>query len=667
MCGIAGYLDYRSNQRISQATVQNMLARIRHRGPDQFGVYMDAIAALGNARLSIIDLDAGQQPMATSDKRYWIVYNGEVFNHNELRDELKQADVQFKTRCDTEVVLHLYVRYGAECLHKLNGQFAIAIWDAERKELFLARDRLGIRPLFYYSRSNQFVFASEIKALAAHPAISLELDETSLQQVFTSWACLPPRTPFKGISQLPPGCYTTVSRNSVATTCYWYPEFGQQPQPHKTESEFLEELEGLLKDSTRLRLQADVPVGAYLSGGLDSSLTTALAREYAGERIDTFSIAFTDKAFDESGHQLRMARYLGTNHQVVEATHREIGEIFPEVVWHCETPLVRTGPAPMFLLSRLAHQANYKVVLTGEGADEFFAGYDIFKEAKIREFWSREPNSKRRPTLFQRIYPDLENLSKIGNRYLSSFFGDNLEATSSVDYSHRIRWKNTQRSQRFFSAEIKARLNRNYTEIINGVPISDQINRASVLEKAQYLEIQTFMSPYLLSSQGDRVAMANSLEGRYPFLDYRVSAFCSKLLQRHRMPALKDKILLRKLGKRYLPEEIWKRPKKPYRAPIYRSFFHDKQLAYVGELLSEKSLKNTGIFDPLPVKRLTTKITHGQGLGETDDMALAGILSTQLLVHLFSKSNMTNASLDPNDDVKIVDFRKTSSPQKEQC
>ena len=662
MCGIAGYLNLRKNEAPSELMLRQMLAMIRHRGPDQFGIYLGDGIGMGNARLSIVDLASGQQPIATEDERFWIVYNGEIFNHRELRIELEAKGHRFETHCDTEVFLHLYEQEGPVCLRRLNGQFSVAIWDSLERELFIARDRLGIRPLFYHLRDDVFVFGSEVKALAVHPAVQLEIDPVAFDQIFTGWSCLPPRTAFQGIHQLAPGHFALINENGIRIKRYWQPAFaGSQSEDLNVpdfETELLETLGELLSDSTRLRLLADVPVGAYLSGGLDSSVIAALVRRFATGRVDTFSIAFTDSTFDESEHQRRMARHLGTDHQVVEASHENIGDIFPDVVWHCEMPLLRTAPAPMFLLSRLVNRSGYKVVMTGEGADEFLAGYDIFKEAKIRAFWSRQPGLTSRPKLFQRIYPDLQNLSKLGPKYLASFFGERLTEVGAPDYSHAIRWRNTRRIQRFFSADLSARIRHQAKPLLDSVPLPDGFSDWSVLARAQYLEVVTFLSPYLLSSQGDRVAMAHSVEGRFPFLDYRVVEFCSRLPEKFKLPALRDKYLLRKLARNLLPEDICSRPKKPYRAPIHRSFFNPRAASYVRELLSEKALREAGLFHPDAVTKLVAKVDQGLALGETDDMALAGIVSSQLFYCQFLKNFQRAKPLSGLDDVKVCDRRK---------
>lgn len=660
MCGIAGYLNLREGEPPSAMVLRQMLAMIRHRGPDQFGIYLDDEIGMGNARLSIVDLACGQQPMGTEDNRFWIVYNGEIFNHHELKKELEALGHRFATNCDTEVFLYLYVAYGPRCLSRINGQFAVAIWDSVERRLFLARDRHGVRPLFYHEGERAMVFGSEIKAMAGHPAIRLELDPVALDQVFTGWSCLPPQTAFVGIRQLPAGHFAIFGREGSRVERYWDPAHAvNHPggKDRRSASDLLVNLEELLSDATRLRLLADVPVGAYLSGGLDSSIIAALVRRLATGRIDTFSIAFNDAAFDESEHQRRMARHLGTDHQVVQVTHEEIGEVFPDVVWHCETPLLRTGPAPMFLLAQLVKRSGYKVVLTGEGADEFFGGYDIFKEAKIRAFWARQPKSSLRPRLFQRIYPDLQNLAKLGPSYLAAFFGERLSEIDAADYSHATRWRNTRRTQRFFSPELTARIRQDAKPFLDSVPLPDGFRRWSVLERAQYLEIVAFMSPYLLASQGDRVGMAHSVEGRFPFLDYRVAEFCGRLPAKYKMPGLRDKFLLRQLGRTLLPPEVWSRPKKPYRAPIHRSFFNARTPAYVRELLGEDALRDSGLFHPAAVAKLVAKIEHGENVGETDDMALAGVLSTQLLHRRFVKGLHRPPVLSERDDVKVCDRR----------
>ena len=456
MCGIIGIFNRTSGSEPSESQLRRMLAMISHRGPDEFGIYLDGPVGLGNARLSIIDLSGGQQPIANEDGTLWVVFNGEIFNYVELRADLEALGHRFSTRSDTEVLVHLFEEYGPQCLSRLNGQFAFAIWNTRDESIFLARDRLGVRPLFYTTCDGDLIFGSEIKAILADSRVCGEIDPMTLDQIFTFWSPLSPRTIFKGIMELPPGHYLTSRRNEFTVRSYWEINFPDTGKPVLVQSlsseECLSEFYEILVNAAQIRLRSDVPVGAYLSGGLDSSLIASIIRNHSSNRLHTFSIAFNDTNFDESIYQRQVANFLGTDHQVVEATHADIGRVFPEVVWHTETPLMRTSPAPMFMLSKLVRESGYKVVLTGEGADEFLAGYDIFKEAKVRRFWARQPQSKMRPRLFQRLYPEISGLGLNNPAMLAAFFQGALKDLHLPYYSHTIRWRNNRRACRFFFA-----------------------------------------------------------------------------------------------------------------------------------------------------------------------------------------------------------------------
>ncbi len=647
MCGIAGIVNVSECELISLDTLTAMLGTIRHRGPDGSGIYREARAGLGNVRLSIIDISGGDQPIGNEDGSLWIVFNGEIFNYIELRPELERLGHQFTTHSDTEVVLHLYEEYGPGCLKYLNGQFAIAIWNEKNQSLFLARDRVGIRPVFYtQTAAGQLIFASEIKAILVHPRVNAEIDPEALRETFTYWSPFSPHTIFKGIYELPPAHYLLVKDGQVTVEPYWSLDFAPE-QPIRRTQDYLDEMESLLIDATQIRLRADVPVGAYLSGGLDSSLTTAIIRRYNPNRLDTFSISFSDQAFDESHYQGMMAEHLGTDHHEVFCDYQDIARSFPDVIYHTETPILRTAPVPMFLLSALVREHNFKVVMTGEGADEFLAGYDIFKEMKIRRFWARDPESTIRPRLLSRLYPDINRLGSSG-AFLTAFFKRDLTRTDSPFYSHAIRWNNTARTWRFLAGGDSRSVEP------EGMSLPSGFWAWPPLSQAQYLEVRTFLSPYLLSSQGDRMAMGHSVEGRYPFLDYRVIEFCNRLPPSLKMPVLVEKWLLKQLGKKYLPEAIYRRTKKPYRAPIHRSFFDPQPPDYVSELLSEENIQNTGYFEPMAVKKLVQKTAGGANLSEIEDMALVGILSTQLVHHHFVQGSGSRFS-EPLTHTRVID------------
>ncbi|MFU8773076.1 MAG: asparagine synthase (glutamine-hydrolyzing), partial [Anaerolineales bacterium] len=560
-----------------------------------------------------------------------------------------------------EVILHLYEEHGPDCLQYLNGQFSIAIWDEREQSLFLGRDRLGVRPLFYTVSGDSLIFASEIKALLADRRVQASIDPTALDQIFTYWSPLSPRTVFENIREIPPAHYLQARPGDIQIKRYWQLQFPFDPKHNGAASprhihqiaDYLDELRELLVDATRIRLRADVPVGAYLSGGLDSSLTAAIIRKFTSNRLDTFSISFEDADFDESPFQRKMASLLGTDHHVVHASNKDISRVFPDVIWHTEVPVLRTSPVPLFLLSRLVRENGYKVVVTGEGADEFLAGYNIFKEAKIRRFWARQPDSHGRPLLLSRLYPYIRSLSGSGDSYLKAFFGAGLLDVESQNYSHAIRWRNTARTKRFFSADLQRSLQTDNHE--GGlIDYPKDFLQWSSLSQAQYLEITIFLSQYLLSSQGDRVAMAHSVEGRFPFLDTRVVEFCNNLPPDLKLLGLTEKYLLKKLARDFLPSEIWQRPKRPFRAPIQYSFFNDSSPDYVHELLSQEWLKKSALFSPQAVEQLLRKVKDGKKLSETDEMALVGILSTQLVYHQFV-DDFRQPILDESEKIRVYE------------
>lgn len=637
MCGVAGIYNYPLSGNASyESHLKRMLSVINHRGPDESGIYTSERVGLGSVRLSIVDLSTGQQPLSDESGNYWIVYNGEVFNYPELREDLEKKGVKFRTTCDTEVVVQMYAMYGPGCLKYFNGQFAFCIWDKIKQELFLARDRVGVRPLFYWQQNQSFAFCSEIKGIFTLEAVNKKIDQESLAQVFTFWTTLTPNTPFKGIYELPPGHYMHVKNENITVERYWGLEFPEASTITTSNfSQKTEELEYLLKDAVKIRLRADVPVGAYLSGGLDSSITTALIHEVEPGVLNTFSIGFSEKAFDESAYQIECAKYFNTNHSAYSCTLNEIAEQFSNTIWHSEFPVLRTSPTPMFLLAKKVRENNIKVVITGEGADEFLAGYNIFKEAKIRRFWANEPDSPSRPRLLSKLYPYLPMMKESSTTALKMFFGYKLQETSDPLYSHLLRWHNTSRIKTYFSKD--------FTTAIEDYNPLDQLYSSlpsnfmnwSDLAKSQYLESSVFMSGYLLSSQGDRMGMGNSVEGRYPFLDYRLVEFSANLPDRFKLNCLNEKFILKRLSKGKIPDSIVNRPKQAYRAPIVSSFFSKNAPSYIQEILSDKSINEFGIFDSAKVATLIKKVHNQVTISEVDQMAVAGILSTQLLHKLF--------------------------------
>lgn len=644
MCGIAGfYGDINKKQSVS--TLKHMLTRIKHRGPDQSGVYVSDYVGLGSVRLSIIDLSSGTMPISNQDNSLWIVFNGEIYNHMELREDLIQKNHSFKTRSDTEVILHLYEEYGPECLKKLNGQFAIAIWDKHKEELFLARDRVGIRPLFYTQTKSAFVFASEIKAFMEYPEVSLKFSNKALSEYVTFWTALSPNTVFENVFEVPPGTYMLVNHKGIKSNTYWeLPIVKPNAYNFTTVEEAATAFENIFLDSIKLRLRADVPVAAYLSGGIDSSITTSFIKQVSPNRLKTFSIGFTETDFDESAYQNIAASYFKTEHSSVTCSEQDISNYFKEVVWFAEAPLLRTAPTPMGLLSKNVRDHNIKVVITGEGADELLGGYNIFKEAKIKHFWAKDPQSKLRPMLLKRLYPYLPQINKASSNMLKMFFGYKLTETDSPIYSHLLRWHNTSRIKNYFSDTIKETI-KDYNPIAEvEEKLESKLSGYDYLTKAQWLEIHLFMSGYLLSSQGDRMGMANSIEGRYPFLDHRVIEFCMALHPDLKLHGLNEKYLLKKMMKDRLPDAILNRSKQAYRAPIRSLFASETLPEYLKTMLSEQRLTEFGVFNVEHVKTLLSKIISNKGVSEMDNMAITAVLSIQILYDLFIKKSIPNIS-----------------------
>jgi asparagine synthase (glutamine-hydrolysing) len=633
MCGIAGIIKSDAS-RPDPERLHAMIAALSHRGPDETGLYCKGPAGLAHARLSIIDLAGGKQPMSISDGDLWITFNGEIFNYVELREELIRKGHKFATRSDTEVILHLYQEKGESCVEQLNGQWAFAIWDATRQKLFLSRDRYGVRPLFYTRTPGSFAFASEIKAIFAGLDIPRELDLEGLDQTFTFWVTLPPRTTFRNISQLPPGHSLVFENGEVRTRAYWQFSYCQENAVSEgQEKQLSEDLLNLLLDATKIRLRSDVPVGAYLSGGLDSTVIAGLAHQLVGDRLRTFSVSFEDPEFDESAYQQAASRYLHTQHSDIPCSYQDIADVFPDVVWHSEQPVLRTAPAPMLLLSRLVHQSGFKVVLTGEGADEILGGYDILKETKIRQFWGKNPGSRWRPLLLKRLYPYMEDIQRQPQAYLQRFFHVSAEELDNPLFSHLPRWDLTARLKAFFSDDVRAVVQPRVALSSLEQQLPEAYARWTLFNRAEYLETKYLLPGYILSSQGDRMAMANAVEGRYPFLDYRVVEFAAKLPPRLKMKVLNQKHLLKQACDGLIPRAIQKRYKQPYRAPDGKSFFRSAN--YLDDVLSPRQIEQANIFDPRAVAALIAKFKTGRSTSVKDNMALVGILSTQLLLEQF--------------------------------
>lgn len=636
MCGIVGLFGWHQPPAAAQALLRRMLAAVAHRGPDARTVLADGRFALGHARLSILDHAGGAQPMRDETGQVAIVFNGEIFNHVELRAELAARGTRCRTLSDTEVVLRLYIEQGARCVAALNGDFAFAIHDARCGRLLLARDRVGVRPLFHAALpGGGIAFASEAKALLEAPGVTPEPDPVALGQVFTLWAPLAPRTMFRDIAELPPGHLLEADADGLRITRWWRPDFPYAgDEPDIPEGRAAEELRALLEDAVRIRLRADVPVAACLSGGLDSAIVARLARDAGAGPLATFSVTFEQPEFDEGAAQRAMAAALGTRHHAVACGTRDIARLFPRMLRHAERPVLRTAPAPMLMLAGRVREAGYKVVLTGEGADEVFAGYDIFREAALRGFCARQPRSRLRPLLFERLYPWLPGLQAQAPAYREAFFGAGLDRLDDPLFSHLPRFAAAARTRRFLGEELREALAGHDPLDVLRARLPAAFMRWHPLHRAQYIEMTQLLPGYILSAQGDRMAMAEGVEGRFPFLDPRVIDFAAPLPPRLKLKGLREKHILRQALRGRVPDAVASRPKQPFRAPDAACFLGPAAPGWVAEALSREAVRRTGWFDPdavaLLVRKGAAQVARGASIGFADNQALVGILSAQL-------------------------------------
>ncbi|HVY29628.1 MAG TPA: asparagine synthase (glutamine-hydrolyzing) [Polyangiaceae bacterium] len=651
MCGIAGFtFPQGTSWHGDRARIQRMTAALRHRGPDEQRARILDGAALGHARLATVDLQGGRQPMTDPRTGVTLIFNGEIYNHAELRERWS-PDYAFRSRSDTEVLLAGFALEGHEVVRRFVGQFAFALFDPRDGSLWLGRDRVGICPLYYANTTRGVAFASELRSIFAGGEVAAALDPRGVHQSIRLWGPLAPRTCFRDVLALPPGHLACLRGHELRLFEYW-----QLPQPSReraraeSEPSALRALEETLIEAVKLTLRADVPVATYLSGGLDSSLLCAIAQRELGGTLQTFSVGFERPEFDETSFQREAARALATSHTATTIREQEIATLLPQVVRHAEQVLIRSAPAPLFRLSSLVRSSGTRVVLTGEGADEFFLGYDLFKETKLRQFWSRQPKSRLRPLLLSGLYPYMPRMRQ-GAELSGQFFGLGLEQADSPIFSHQLRWMATARIGRFFSNELLENLAGHdpVAELVTTLP--ERVLGAPPLERAQYIEAKTLLSSYLLSAQGDRMLLANSVEGRFPFLDHRLIEHASTLPESFKLKVLEEKYLLRRLASNYLPVSLAKRPKQPYRAPIAGALAGDAAPEWARRLLSREAVDAVGVFSGHRVEQLVSRAGLALGqVSEADSMALMAVASTQLL-----HAQLVNGAPPTRDDAEAVE------------
>ncbi|HXO22426.1 MAG TPA: asparagine synthase (glutamine-hydrolyzing) [Thermoanaerobaculia bacterium] len=618
MCGFVGYVDLRGERMADRELLVRMTDKLVHRGPDSAGFFVEGAVGLGFRRLSIIDIETGDQPIWSEDGSLVLLCTGEIYNYLELRRGLEERGHVFATRSDVEVLLHLYEECGPDLLARINGQFAFVLFDRRRQVLFLARDHFGVTPLYYATAGGFFLFGSEIKALLEHPAAPRQVDLTGLDQVLCLPGVVSPRTLFKGIESLKSGHRIVVQGPRVEVAEYWdldYPLAGELPY-QEPESSYVERLSAVLERSVAYRLQSDVPIGLYLSGGLDSSLVTALACRLRGAGQHTFSISFTDRSIDETRYQRLMVERLGTIHHEIRFDWQEIASRLRDMVYHCECPVRESYNTCSMALSSAARQEGIKVILGGEGADEIFAGYPgyVFDQMGPRRSSGNGPGALREQQLRERLWGDPQLFYEID---LHSFGG--------------IR-------ETLYSAALEAEVP---TFDCLSFPLinPERLRGRHPIHQRSYLDFKLRLADHLLADHGDRMVLANSVEGRYPFLDLGVVDLVREIPPDLKVHNFVEKYILKKLAVDLVPPEIIAREKFGFRAPG-SPYLLAQGLDWIDDLLSYDRIKRQGYFDPDKVAGLRARAAQAPreagGLNphlETDFLMI--VLTFNLLCELF--------------------------------
>lgn len=642
MCGIAGQFDFKKNSSTElKASTIKMLERIKYRGPDTTSIEVFQNSALGINRLSLVDLDNSNSIFKLAENKIAFVVNGEIYNHNELRKELIHAGYTFRSRCDSEIIGPLYHMYGLDFLHKLNGQFAIAIFDFRFDKVILARDRFGIAPLFYNLQDGLLSFSSEVSSLLAIPNIDKQINPKSLDQIFTFWTTIGSHTFFKNISQVQPGHLVEITAMGLRDKKYY--ELNLHPDlvdNHLAFNQAKDLVRHQVTESIKIRMNhGDQPAGSYVSGGIDSSIVTSvMCNESSAKRVKTFSVDFEDSLYSEKKYQDQLLFSLPVDSSILKITNSDIVNNFSNMVRHSSQPVFRTAPVPLYLLSKAAQEKNVKVILSGEGADEIFWGYDTFKETKIRQFWKRFPDSTIRPQLFKKLFSQYPHFGENFNEFISSFYRKTLSSEDQDFYSHLPRWQNNMALKNIFSDQLKNELKHynSFEDLRQQLPAD--FSKYSALSKCQYLEMKTLLPGYLLSSQGDRMAFAHGIELRPIFVDHHLVEMSHRLPGKYKLgPGLKDKFILREAFKHILPKDIFERPKQAYQAPEAIAFAQNMES--VADLLTPETTKKYNLFDPHKVNILRNKLLSANAprLSTRDNMATIQVLSTHILAQEFSK------------------------------
>ncbi|MFN7944712.1 MAG: asparagine synthase (glutamine-hydrolyzing) [Blastocatellia bacterium] len=644
MCGITGTASPRQFHALNESRMMQMRDTLRHRGPDGAGLWMRPGVALGHRRLAIVDLHNGQQPMTNEDGTIHIVFNGEIYNHRELRPLLEAHGHQYRTNCDTETIIHLYEQFGAQCVQHLRGMFAFAIWDENRRQLLLARDRLGIKPLYYtLSDDGTIYFASEIKALLAAGAIRAELNHDALPDYLASRGTSGAETLYRGVMRLPPGHTLVWHQGRVRIDRYWEASFAKDERP-ASESEYVDEFGELLRDGVRSHLMADVPLGVFLSGGIDSSAIAALMSEQVTEPVKTFSVAFAEREANEFAYARMVARACRTEHHEITVTPDEFFAALPQLVWHEDEPLAHPSSIPLYFVAQLAAQ-RVRVVLTGEGSDELLAGYDKYRKTIFNlacgRLWQNAVPAAVRRSVRQMI--SARSATSAIQRKLSRTFlclAPELEDIYFDNFAVFTRSAQTA----LLADETQARISeRNPYRHLNGLTAQ---GADSLLDRLLAIDLKTYLHELLMKQ--DQMSMAASIESRVPFLDHRLVEFAARLPVNLKLRGLTTKYILRRAMRDVLPPEILSRRKMGFPVPVgawLRGRFRHLLDEYV---LSERAMQR-GVFNPADVRGLVAR--HLAGENQTERLWM--LMNFEIWQRRFFDGEATNQKLPELQTMQI--------------
>ena len=604
MCGIAGFISREKDSASSaerEILLNKMCRVIEHRGPDEQGLAVEGRAALGMRRLSIIDLKTGQQPIYSEDGSLFIVFNGEIYNYQELKRELESLGHRFKTNSDTETILHAYEEFGADCLEKLRGMFAFAIWNKRDESLFLARDRVGKKPLFYaLTEKGNFVFGSELKVLLTHGEISKQIDYAALDAYLTFGYVPEEFCIFKNVQKLPPGHFLIFKDGKIQTKKYWDFRY-EEITEIKSEDEYAEELRELIKEAVEIRLISEVPLGAFLSGGVDSSTVVGMMSQVSEKPVKTFSIGFNEDTFDELKYARIAAKHFNTEHHEFIVTP-DLVEIVDELVWHFDEPFADPSSLPTFMVSKMAREF-VTVVLSGDGGDELFAGYTRYVTDKKRSGLEKLP-AKLRENLFKPLSESLPHGAK-GKNYLYNVSLSAIDRyIDSVSHFGRMGRKS------LYSKKFLENLNGDFGKSEDVFrKIVQKVSTGNATDNLLYLDSKTYLPGDILTKV-DRMSMATSLEARVPLLDHKLIEFVTKIPTALKLKNLETKYIFRKAVRGIVPEEILDRPKQGFGVPI-NEWINLQLRDRIRETLCEKRTLERGYFDARYIKVLLDE--HGRG------------------------------------------------------